>query len=165
MSARTPRRTFTRSFVVTLAAVPACAGSGTGGPPPPAYVEPAEPGSSAGPVAPAPAPSAPTSPSEPAQPQPKPSDSAERWVITKSGAMCLAYPQVECPKAPPGQPVPPCNPPPARAYTCPDGMTEPSITVVKYANTSVCEIEPKPVQCPPKAACDHPPPRPVACPK
>lgn len=173
MSARTPRRSFARSFVVTLAAVPACGGGGGGagsGPPmignPPAP-EPTVPTSPPEPTpAPTPDPTPTPAPGEPAQAKPgKAPDYSQHWIVTKNGATCLAQPRVECPKGVPGQPMPTCNPPPASAYTCPDGMGAGPITVVRYANTFDCVIEPPPTRCPEGVRCNPPPPRRVECPK
>ena len=173
MAARTPRRTFAHPFVVTLAAVPACAGpqQPPHRNPPPPPMDPATPAPDPGQTAP----TTPTTPTDPASPAPspggtgqaqqKPPDHTERWIVTRNGATCMATPRVECPTAAPGKPMPTCNPPPASAYPCPDGMAEPSLTVVQYANTFECVIQPAPPRCPPNAACNPPPPRRVACPK
>jgi hypothetical protein len=176
MSARTPRRTFAHPFVVTLAAVPACTSPRPphqNPPPPPTPTEPASPDTAQTPPT---APTAPTTP-DPASPPPapapgapaqgkaKPPDYTQRWYVTKNGATCLATPHLECPTAPPGQPAPTCNPPPPSAYRCPDGVTDASFTVVRYANTVQCVIQPPPPKCPPNAACNPPRPRPVECPK
>jgi hypothetical protein len=178
---------FARSFVVTLAAIPAipaCGGSNVQphtNPPRPTYpaeappatgepteTSPATPteGAPATPTAPEaglPAPAPPAQPGEPAQA--KPPDYTSRWIVTKSGATCLAEPKIECPTAAPGKPVPTCNPPPASVYKCPEGMTEASLTVVRYANSTQCVVERAPVACPPNARCNPPPPRRVDCPK
>jgi hypothetical protein len=61
--------------------------------------------------------------------------------------------------------MPTCNPPAARAYDCPKDMTEPSLTIVRYAGSFDCMIEPPPIACPPKATCNPPPPRKATCPK
>jgi hypothetical protein len=183
---------FARSFVVTLAAIPAipaCGGSNVPphqNPPRPTYPEqappqateptptetapatptetaPAAPMTQPGTPAPAPAPAPPAQPGEPAQA--KAPDYTSRWIVTKSGATCLAEPVVECPKGAPGQPMPTCNPPAASVYKCPEGMNEASLTVVRFANTTQCVVERAPVACPPNVRCNPPPPRRVDCPK
>lgn len=176
MAARTPRRTFASSFVVTLAAIPAASmgcnppppqspgAHGHVNPPPPAYVEPATPATPAAePAAPAP----PPPPAQPpaAEPADAPPTHAARWHVTKRGDACMAQPHVECPTGAPGQPVPTCNPPPPRAYECPPNMTEASLTVERRPGDPACFVERAPMRCPEGARCNPPPPRRVACPK
>jgi hypothetical protein len=74
---------------------------------------------------------------------------------------------VQCPKPDKkGAPAPTCNPPPPMKYACPENWDGKSaLTVVQYANSTECVIEPPPSKCPPSASCNPPPPRKVACPK
>jgi len=62
----------------------------------------------------------------------------------------------------PGQPIPPCNPPPPFQTTCvPTGFT------VEEVEPGKCTAVPPPIQCPtgPNApTCNPPPPMPVDCP-
>ena len=89
-----------------------------------------------------------------------------RWTVTRATGTCSAYTDSSCPKPPPGQPIPSCNPPPPMAYTCPATMADNSMMkVVQYAGQSVCQIEQPPMNCPPKAMCNPPPPQKVACPQ
>lgn len=189
MSARSPRRSFARSLVVTLAAVPAMVPACTKSPsrpphynpPRPTYPEPTPadptptdstapaPGEPTTPAAPTTAPSASAAPSasgEPAQAKPaKPPDYPQHWIVTKNGATCLAQPRVECSTGTTTKVVSTCNPPAASAYTCPPSMGDGPVTVVRYAHSFECTIERPPMRCPEGARCNPPPPRRVECPK
>ena len=167
MAARSPRKLFASSFVVTVATLPACF---TSSPPPP----PAQPRQE--PVAAQPAPPRPVEHSVVTNPpHPSPGGTAQtaqtyafdqRWTVMKSGETCSAMADVECPKpSKPGGPVPTCNPPPPMKIECPAGWDgKNALAVVQYANTSECVIEPGPMKCPPNTKCNPPPPRKVACP-
>ena len=191
MAARTPRRVFASPFVITLAA---CTSSSTPPPQQPVVVQQGEDHSDhnkphTNPPPPTgheePTPTAPqtvvTNPprptTDPAQPAPpptpvdqkpeekKPVDYDQSWLVSKSGATCSAQPRANCPKPAPGKPIPPCNPPPAMKYTCPDGMGDKvAVTVVKHAKATTCVIQPEPMKCPQGAMCNPPPPRIVPCP-
>lgn len=162
MAARTPRKMFASSFVVTVAST-ACVT--TSSPPP----EPARPQ----PVTTTPTqPTEPTEPTQPTQPT-EPGGAApagtyafdQRWTVMKSGQTCSAHANVECPKPKKGEPMMTCNPPPPMKIECPSGWDGTNaLTVVKYANQTECMVEPPPVKCPPNVACNPPPPRKTACP-
>jgi hypothetical protein len=173
MAARTPRRTFARPFVVTLAAAPACFVSSPPPqqPPPPQQQPQQQPPPPEQPQPPPvvvtnpPRPTAPpgTAPNPPPPTTPSYADGT-RWTVFKTQNGCTAAVKVECPKAEPGHPQPTCNPPPPRAYTCPDNVSlEVPITIV--ATGGSCFVDTGPVHCPPRVMCNPPPPRPVACPK
>src|SRR5262245_27010607 len=127
MAARTPRRTFASSFVITLAAIPGCYRDATPAEPP--HVNPPPP-------QPQPTPA----------PTPTPAPQANRqWRITKDKGNCLAFASVTCPTAPAGQPQPTCNPPPPQKYACPDGMADgASLIVTQLAGAPDCFILPEP---------------------
>lgn len=160
MAARSPRKIFASSFVVTIAA---CY-TETATPPPQPPQQP--------PVTQHPH-SRPDNPDVVANP-PRPSPAQtyafdQRWTISKSGDTCTAMARVDCPKPnKAGDPVPTCNPPPPMKVACPgaeagwDGKSP--LAVVQYANQAECMVEPAPVKCPPNVACNPPPPRKVACP-
>lgn len=163
MAARSPRKLFASSFVVTVAST-AC--FTTSNPPPPRPPE-----NPPGPIE-----------AQPTDPPPQPPASGpvqggtaqtaqtyafdQRWTVMKHGETCQAHARVECPKPKKaGDPVPTCNPPPPMKIECPsnwDGSS--ALTVVQYANQTECMVEPPPVKCPPNVACNPPPPRKTACP-
>ena len=90
------------------------------------------------------------------------------WTVMRSGGTCQAHVAVSCPKGTPGQPMPTCNPPPPKAYTCPQFMTtDGAIEVVQYAGSNVCQVVNKtpPPKCPPNTMCNPPPPQKVTCPQ
>jgi hypothetical protein len=89
-----------------------------------------------------------------------------RWNVTRAAGTCSAYVTSTCPKPPPGQPSPPCNPPPPMAYRCPATMADNStIAVVQFAGQNVCQVEQPKIDCPPNVMCNPPPPQKVACPQ
>jgi hypothetical protein len=180
MAARTPRRNFARPFVVTLAAAPACY---TAPAPPPPQPPPAAPAAEAQPAPPPtivanpPPPESRTPPPEPTPPIPRrppnvnpppphdvgPADGT-KWTVFKTKDGCEATFHVECPHGEPGKPMPTCNPPPPRPYTCPPNVTlDHPITIVASGGT--CMVEAPPMHCPAGAMCNPPPPRRVECPK
>ena len=170
MAARVPRRTFASPFVVTLAAAPACYTSSSPAPqawpPPPA--EQAQPTPAAAPTqaaappdfqSPAPVIANPPPPGTATAPAQQAS-----WTVFKSKDGCMAAIKVSCPTGEPGKPMPTCNPPPPFRYDCPNGVTlEKPITVITFGDS--CALEPEPIHCPPRVACNPPRPRTVPCPK
>jgi len=70
---------------------------------------------------------------------------------------------IRCPTGKPGQPMPTCNPPAARDYTCPTGITSYPITIVMRAGT--CMVDIVAAKCPPNMHCNPPPMRRVTCPE
>jgi len=173
MAARSPRKVFAKSFVVTLAATGACF---TESAPPPQQPQQPQPQ----PVVQQPPPeqkpdvtvvtnpphptTTPASPGSPAKPATF--DYDQKWTVMKSGDKCSAMARVECPKPDkPGGPVPTCNPPPPMKIECPkDWDGKQALTVVQYAHNEKCEVERAPMKCPKGAMCNPPPPRYVACP-
>ena len=161
MAARSPRKIFASSFVITVAAA-ACVEST----PPPQGPQPTP--------APAPAPDpSPVVVTNPPPPGPSQAGGStqtynfdQRWTVFKRPNGCEAMAKVECPKpTTPGGPVPTCNPPPPMKVACPDGWDgQDALTIVQYANQSTCMIEPPAMNCPKGATCNPPPPRKVACP-
>lgn len=190
MSARAPRRRFATPFVVTLAAIPACTTAPPpepihANPPPPPQPQPqpapdpatteapppaatAEPTPAPPVVANPPRPTAgPTEGAPPEPTAPAPSKFERRWTVTKVTGKdrCQAFSDSSCPKVLPGQPIPPCNPPPPIAYACPPNMNEGDVLhVVLRAGATECFVDPGPIHCPAKATCNPPPPRKVPCP-
>jgi hypothetical protein len=161
MAARSPRKLFASSFVVTLAAIPAC------GSPPPSQPPVSEPAPAQGSDHASPAPAGATGViTNPPPPQPAPPSANRRWTIWKQQTGCVASVEIKCPLPQhEGDPAPTCNPPPPMSYACPadwDGKSQ--LVVVQYANTEGCVIEPPPMKCPPNTPCNPPPPRPVPCP-
>ena len=159
MAARSPRKMFATSFVVTVAST-AC--FTTSNPPP-----------SDPPRQPVTTPTEPMQPTGPTEPAPPTGATAgtdtyafdQRWTVMKSGQTCSAHAHVDCPKPKKGEPVMTCNPPPPMKIECPSGWDGANaLTVVKYANQTECMVEPPPVKCPPNVACNPPPPRKTACP-
>jgi hypothetical protein len=169
MAARSPRRSFATSFIITLA--PACyAGSAPQTAPPqktePVPAEPTKPDTLTvvtNPPRPTPPPK--TEPPKTEPPKTEPPKTNISWTVTRHGADCQAFSASACPHPPPGQPIPPCNPPPPMKYACPDNLADgASLTVTQLANQPDCFILPGPISCPPRASCNPPPPRKVACP-
>jgi hypothetical protein len=162
MPATILRRRFASPFVVTLAA---CTPSHTSNPPgprpqptPPTDPTPAQPD----PVAePPPAPA-----TDPATPAREPAKFESRWTVMMQGTDCNAFHDSSCPKVAPGQPIPPCNPPPPIKYACPDGFKQgEALKIILRAGATDCFVDYPAMNCPPKAACNPPPPRKVACPQ
>lgn len=196
MAARSVRRSFASPFVITLAAaLPAAAcyvqpgpqrsggsgthatggGQSTGTPDEPGHVNPPRPkqppmenmpGTNAGAEQAPPAGNT-TVIANPPRPGPVPvAKQDRRWTVTRASGACSAYVSSTCPKPPPGQPAPSCNPPPAMAYTCPATMADNSmIAVVQFAGQNTCQVEHPPIKCPAGAICNPPPPQKVACPQ
>lgn len=172
MSARAPRRSFSRSFVVTLAATPACFVQSSTPPsqsvsqpapgqpettdprpqqPPPETQSPVIIANPPRPQQPPPGAQAPQQPVEPPASQPV----ETKWFVTKTGADCRASTPTTCP------PHAICNPPPPMPYTCLDGFSYPlEITMV---NGSSCTAVPH-RDCPMNAKCKMPDPVSVPCP-
>ena len=151
MAARTPRRTFARPFVVTLAAAPAC------------FVSTAPPQQQPRPVEEAPQtdPARPTGVvMNPPRPQPPVQQEEHRaWTVFKTKDGCAAAIKVECP------PNVMCNPPPPVAYKCPEGLSvDQPIVVETQGGVCVARIDGPAPSCPPHAACNPPRPRTVPCP-
>ena len=73
-----------------------------------------------------------------------------KWTVTKAAGQRRRTAST-CPKPPPGEPMPTCNPPPPMAYACPDGDDRnQTLTVVQLA-AEHCQIEQTPpMKCPPK---------------
>ncbi|MFO0634564.1 MAG: hypothetical protein U0168_17110 [Nannocystaceae bacterium] len=160
MPAREPRRRFAAPLVLTIAAAPACAGSGTTGPEPPATT------------------AAPTT----ADPQPQPDGGGDagdgttaqdgregRWSVMRNGNGCQTMIAVDC-SQPPGEPQHTCNPPAPREYPCPkwdDGSVidvGPGFTIEGKAGAKDCTMYFPTGDCPADASCNPPPPRRVDCP-
>jgi hypothetical protein len=168
MAARIPRRSFASPFVVTLAA---CSGS----PPPANPTPPSDPVIVANPPRPAPDPQPPTDPQPPPggpkiDPIGNPPPKVDRhWRISMANNACTAFDADACqfPNRKPGEPIPPCNPPPPQKYApCPPGLADgASLIVVQAANQPECVIQREPVKCPPVSVCNPPMPTRVACPK
>ena len=82
---------------------------------------------------------------------------------------CTAFDADACqfPDRKPGEPIPPCNPPPPQNYApCPPGLADgASLIVIRPANQQYCEIDRPAVKCPPVSVCNPPQPTRVACPK
>ena len=180
--ARAPRRSFTASFVVTLAAaVPACIAPApspqqpvTSQPQPVTNPQPEPtPVTVENPPRPQPTetnptkPTGPTPPMTPTDPGPTPTGATRDtvWTVMKSGTTCTAHARVDCPKGQPGQPMPTCNPPAPIPYACPagwDGKT--ALAVTQYQGSTECVIEAT-VNCAPNEKCKRPAPTKVPCPK
>jgi hypothetical protein len=193
MAARTPRCSFASPFVITLAgALPALAACGESSPPPAAPVQTAQaeqhpmnpprptdpandprpeptvianpPRPQAEPATPPPPPTSPVVVANPPRPAPTPKhwnppppnthpepddDAADRtWTVTRSNGTCLAQAPTHA----------------AVKYECPPGLADGASLTVHQAN-DVCQIYAAMPPCPPKAMCNPPPPRKVACPK
>lgn len=142
MAARAVRRTFAAPFVVTLAAAPLAT-----------HAE----------QAPADPPKARPAPKKPA-PKPTVVDRERTWHVTKAKDTCTAFPEGTCPKVPPGQPIPPCNPPPPLRYACKDALPEGAHRVRQPAKADFCERVVSPVKCDPGTRCNPPRPQRVTCP-
>ena len=167
MSARTQRRKFANPFVITLTAIPACAG-----PAPvasPTSHDHDQPHTNPPPPKPEPEVTA----TEPAKlPQIAPSTYERRWTVVRTtAAACDAYPEVRCPMADPSQPTPTCNPPRPFRYVCPaDFKPGDTLTIVLRANETECFKDLPAFKCPTgkpggaQPTCNPPAPVRVTCP-
>lgn len=165
MAAHVPRRVFARSFVVTVALVPACGNSSSdvhANPPPPTDT------TSSTTTSATPAPTATATAT--AQATATATATNDTWTILNSNGKCVAaLPDVSCP------PSASCNPPPPTPYTCPANipLNAYPLTVTRAAGSQQCTTTYRQHQptgtCPPNAHCNPPPPREVtvnvSCPK
>jgi len=174
MSARTPRRRFGASFVVTIAVAPAC-GVRSSAPPsqPVAQPDPGQPTVSdprpsppppeaqsptiiANPPRPAPPPETDPTPPQPlptANPPPPPPPEDRTWIVEKANGSCEARAITHCP------PHAMCNPPRPQTYACVEGIAYPA-KVTQHEGTCIAErMDP----CPRNAKCKAP--QQVPCPK
>ena|SRR5215510_10860889 len=62
----------------------------------------------------------------------------------------------------PGDPIPPCNPPPPKPMKCPPFIQ--SYGTIDEQRPGVCVVVPPPTSCPPNAHCNPPEPAVVDCP-
>ncbi|MCW5807062.1 MAG: hypothetical protein KIT31_32195 [Deltaproteobacteria bacterium] len=161
---RAPRRSFANPFVITLAAIPVAVACN---PPPPHSQVTVQPHPQ---PQPQPQPEPPTTvvmenPPRPTPPPPAPVPATDpSWHVTKKGGACQAFDNNAC-RIPPGQPAPPCNPPPPRAANCPEPLAEGAgVTVTQLAGQAECVVLPAMPKCPPNISCNPPPPRKVTCP-
>ncbi len=172
MSARTIRRTFASSFVVTLATVPAACVVQSA-PPPRSGPPMTQPGpQTSEPAQPTPADPGPTTPQVISNPPPPgaeqatppkpeaPAKTERHWTVMKIGGKCRAYVQVACPAGAI------CNPPPPTDYACTPEITDAApMKIVQWANTTGCHVETPAPPCPPQTMCNPPRPRAVTCPQ
>ncbi|MBK7073633.1 MAG: hypothetical protein IPH44_15140 [Myxococcales bacterium] len=84
-----------------------------------------------------------------------------RWQVQRSPKGCAAFEDV-CSQAnfPPGQPVPPCNPPAPIKIECPPD----DVVAIREVSPGRCMTQVKD-DCPPDVKCNPPPPEDIACPK
>ncbi len=149
---RTRTRSFTKPFVVTVAAAAACGE--------PAHENPPRTPTAAAAAAPATASAAPSSSSSTA---PVPAASSERtWTIERDGkaSSCTVFAQMNCPAGAK------CNPPPPAPYPCPPKLWHYPATIVRASGASECRAvwTPPPVHCPVGASCNPPPPQDIEVP-
>jgi hypothetical protein len=150
---RSPRRSFTAPFVVTMVGAVGSVGFTSCNPPS---------------SRPGPDPLIAKNPPPPTtDPQPEPSQPGEqRWTVYQQGKDCFASEKFDCPKpATPGGPMPTCNPPPPIAYACPENvMVDYPYQIAQWSGETTCHVVPQPIKCPEGAICNPPPPTQVACP-
>jgi hypothetical protein len=148
---RLPKRAFTASFVVSIAALPTGCPAPHKNPPPPRVS------------------SADTVPQEPATQEPtaqQPSPGDQTWNIVMREGTCFAHAKANCPTPEPGKPIPTCNPPPPIAYACPEGMNNGDVvSIILRAGGTECFANLPAPKCPPTSDCNPPAPRQYACPK
>jgi hypothetical protein len=100
------------------------------------------------------------------QPKVQPAKTDRTWTVQRTGGKCYVRTPFSCPTPKPGVAAPTCNPPPPKAYACTPEIAEgATVTIVLYANQTVCQIQPAPMTCPPNVMCNPPPPQKVACPQ
>jgi len=90
------------------------------------------------------------------------------WNVRRAGATCTAMTNNACsfPNRKPGDPIPPCNPPPPQAVACPSGLADgAALTVVQPANDTSCYIDQPAPKCPPGKACPAPALTKTSCPR
>ena len=100
--------------------------------------------------------------------EPEPAQTERSWMLSMRDGKCQVTSNDTCPKVPPGQPIPTCNPPAPVDYACPSGIVNgASDRIVQHAGQTVCVIPPSigGGNCPPNMHCNPPPPRDVPCPK
>ena len=142
---RLVRRTFAPSFIVTVA------GSASFVAAEPAPMKPA----------PAPPPVLHKNPPPPQDPAPT---TDRHWEIYKQDKACFASNAADaCPPPAKGERPMSCNPPPPKAYSCPENVTLP-VKIIQRANTRECFVDYGTITCPKGASCNPPPPRKLACP-
>lgn len=93
---------------------------------------------------------------------------ARHWNVRRAGATCTAMTNNACsfPNRKPGDPIPPCNPPPPQAVACPSGLADgAALTVVQPANDTSCYIDQPAPKCPPGKACPAPALTKTSCPR
>lgn len=155
--ARSPRRSFSAPFVITLAAVPAAC---TMQPSPQAPTTVQQPTTAPPQPGPQPPPDLVENP-----PRPQPAEHDTFWYVTQNGAECQATLKLECPTPEPGKPAMTCNPPPPVAYACPAGWDGTSqLIVTQYQGNPECIIEAKAPPCAPNEKCRKAASQPVPCP-
>ena len=179
MAARSPRRSFAAPFV--LVSFAACHHEPPYEPihdnPPAPRSDAAIAGSAATPVTPgvggsdnspppAPVPRHTVNPPRPHVLPPADSEPPGRhWTVSKLNGTCEAFDAGACGHVPPGQPIPPCNPPPPIPYACLPQVTEHGfVKIVQPPDGTVCMIEPEAMHCPPGTMCNPPRPQEVPCP-
>ena len=100
------------------------------------------------------------------EPDAAPAVAARQWqVMRKPDGTCEAFDD-PCSRMQrkPGDPIPPCNPPPPQQIKCPPFVTTTStVTIVQQPN-GVCVVDAPPMKCPPNAKCNPPEPAVVDCP-
>ena len=146
---RGPRRRFAASFVVTLAALPACGRTvdhrdpvGPTPPPPPADAAPRD---------------------HRDQPTPPPGmgGGPQTWsIVTMGDGSCAAEANIQCPPPDVGT----CNPPPPITITCPAGAKQGGFRIEEQADHTCIVLAPM-ADCPAGMSCNPPPPRQIECPK
>ncbi len=150
MSARAPRRSFARPFVVTVAAALPAAGCYVDSRPAaqrPVVTETSNP----------PRPQQPSEPQQPAQPTQK-AEPGRQWTVAKQSGTCTAMDIVKCPQGAM------CNPPPPAAYACPPELTDGGRATLTQTADGSCDMTVA-MSCPPNVMCNPPPPTKVACPQ
>jgi len=102
-----------------------------------------------------------------AAPATLPASKSERsWTVTRAAGTCSASMTTSCPKPLPGKVAPTCNPPAPTSYACLPTLADGGkVMIVLFAGQTECQIQPAPMNCPPNAICNPPPPQKVACPQ
>jgi hypothetical protein len=124
------------------------------------------------PVRPTTPPVVPTRPDGPRQvesppkAQPAVATKDRHWVVANTANVCKASDTDVCraKPAPRNGTTPSCTTP-MTAYKCPDGLASgATLNIIQYAGQDTCFVVMPSPQCPPKVACNPPPPRKIICP-
>lgn len=149
MPASSRRNKFAPPFVITLSALPACAGAEQ---PKPVIAEVPPPATGASSIA------------EESPPQNPPKDGDNTWTLSTDGTNCFTSIGAPCAKDDPR-----CKAGPKQSYPCPKGLTTQDLSsfreIKRYPGATNCMLMyTGSMECDPGDSCNPPRPRDVPCP-